>query len=290
MAEEGRSEARKAGKLLKQHKFEFDIVYTSWLSRAIETAWLTLDELDSLWLPMIKSWRLNERMYGALTGMSKRGIAERFGDKQMISWRRGYSVKPPPVDSFSLYYPGNDERYVKYVKDLPISASETIMRSIARRQIQIHRRFPKSESLKDCMQRTIPYFTSTILPKSVEKSQRVLVASSENAIRGLLMHLCAIPESRIHEIDIPNGLPLVYSVKKKCIQILDEDFNDSLDTLQRYSFGKSPELLFKPCDYDDNDSENNTSSSLALEPSFECFLGENGKSYKFDPIIRLKKL
>lgn len=110
---------------------------------------------------------------------------------------------------------------------------------------------------------------------------RVLIASSENAIRGLLMHLCDIPEQRIHEIDIPNGLPLIYNIKKKCIQLLDEDHNGSLDTLYRYSFGKSPELLFKPCDYNENDiSEGN-------EGQIECFLGENGQLFKFDPLIRL---
>ena len=106
LAEEGREEARRAGKILKMHGIEFDIVYTSWLSRAIETAWNVVDELDALWLPIVKSWRLNERMYGSLTGMSKKGIAERFGEKQLKAWRRGYGVRPPPVDSFDQYYPG----------------------------------------------------------------------------------------------------------------------------------------------------------------------------------------
>lgn len=279
LAEEGRKEAKSAGKILKRHNFEFDVVYTSWLSRAIETAWITLDELDSLWLPMVKSWQLNERMYGALTGVSKKGIAERFGEKQLIAWRRGYAVRPPPVDSFSFYYPGNDERYVKYVNDLPISWTESILRSIAKKSFQIHRKFPKTESLKDCMERTIPYFTDVIFPQSTEKKQRILIASSENAIRGLLMYLCDIPENRIHEIDIPNGLPLVYNVKKKCVQILDEDFNGSLDTLTKYNFGKSPELLFKPCDYDETTAEG----------SLECFFGDDlSVSYKFDPIMRLQ--
>jgi 2,3-bisphosphoglycerate-dependent phosphoglycerate mutase len=149
----GKLGASRAGQLLKLHGIELDIVYTSWLSRAIETAWLILDELDQLWLPIVKSWRLNERMYGRLTGMSKRGIAERFGNQQFRAWRRGYAVQPPPVDSFDPYYPGNDERYVNYVTDLRISMFESVIRTLAKGKLQIHRKFPKTESLKDCMAR-----------------------------------------------------------------------------------------------------------------------------------------
>jgi len=153
LAQEGRSGASRAGQLLKLHGIELDIVYTSWLSRAIETAWLILDELDQLWLPIVKSWRLNERMYGQLTGMSKRGIAERFGNQQFRAWRRGYAVQPPPVDSFDPNYPGNDERYVNYVTDIRVSLFESVMRTLAKGKLQIHRKFPKTESLKDCMSR-----------------------------------------------------------------------------------------------------------------------------------------
>ncbi|GMH50096.1 hypothetical protein TL16_g00692, partial [Triparma laevis f. inornata] len=191
LAEEGREEARQAGKLLKLHGFEFDVVYTSWLSRAIETAWLALDELDSLWLPIIKTWRLNERMYGKLTGLSKKMVAQRHGQDQFMRWRRGYRDRPPRVSSFSSLYPGNDERYCKDggLTDLP-----------------------KTESLSDCMKRTIPFLVERVIPDSINKGQRVLISSSENAIRGLLMHLCDIPEDRISDLEIPNGLPLIYDV------------------------------------------------------------------------------
>jgi len=257
----------------------FDVVYTSWLSRAIETAWAVVDELDLLWLPIVKSWRLNERMYGALTGMSKKGIAEKYGEKQLKSWRRGYAVQPPPVNSFSFSYPGNDDRYFKHVSDLRISIGETVMRSIAKGRFEVHRKFPKTESLRDCMLRTIPLYQNVIVPEAVMQGKNVLIASSENAIRGLLMHLCDIPRERIHEIDIPNGLPLIFCPKKKCIQLLDdgnETDEDFANPLRRYHFGESPELLFKPCNYEND------------EDATQCFVGENGKSYAYDPIIRLR--
>jgi bisphosphoglycerate-dependent phosphoglycerate mutase family 1 len=150
---------------LKAHGFEFDVVYTSWLSRAIETAWLVMDELDCLWLPIIKSWRLNERMYGELTGLSKIMVKQRHGEKQFKQWRRGYKVRPPSVSSFSVHYPGNDSRYTRFMKDVRYSLSETLIRSIEGRGLKLHRKFPKSESLKDCMDRTIPYFSQVIVPE-----------------------------------------------------------------------------------------------------------------------------
>ena len=114
-------EAVSAGKLLKSHGFTFDIVYTSWLGRAIETSWLVLSELDLLWLPIIKSWRLNERMYGALTGLSKRMVAQRHGHDKFMAWRRGFRTRPPAVSSFSQYYPGNDARYEGNLQDVRYS-------------------------------------------------------------------------------------------------------------------------------------------------------------------------
>lgn len=234
-----------AGKLLKHHGFEFDAVYTSWLSRAIETAWYVMDEMDCLWLPIIKSWRLNERMYGSLTGMSKAMVKQRHGEKQFMSWRRGYAVRPPPVSSFSPQYPGNDVRYNKYLKDVRISLSETFIRSFESKKFSLHRKLPKSESLKDCMERTIPYFTEQIMPEAVEKGKRVLIASSENAIRGLLMHLCEIPKEKIAGLEIPNGLPLIYDMNSKCIKLLDD--GSGQDPLERYNFGTSASYLFRPC-------------------------------------------
>jgi 2,3-bisphosphoglycerate-dependent phosphoglycerate mutase len=155
LAPDGVEDAKNAGRLLRRHGFKFDVVYSSWLQRAIQTAWYVLDELGALHLPMIKSWRLNERMYGALTGKSKAMVANEYGEEQLTKWRRGFKIRPPPVSSYSLNYPGNDYSRTKYVKDLRISFSETFNRSWEERKFKIHRKFPKHESLHDCMQRSV---------------------------------------------------------------------------------------------------------------------------------------
>jgi 2,3-bisphosphoglycerate-dependent phosphoglycerate mutase len=147
LATDGILEAREAGRLLRAHGFEFDVVYTSWLSRAIETAWHVIDELDCLWLPIVKTWRLNERMYGELTGLSKQMVKQRHGDEQFKAWRRGYSTPPPKVSSFSKHYPGNDRRYQKYLGDVRYSVRESMIRSIENGKLSLHRKLPKSESL-----------------------------------------------------------------------------------------------------------------------------------------------
>lgn len=252
LRQEGIQQARNAGKLLKKNGFRFDVVYTSWLSRAIETAWLVMDEMDDMWLPTIKTWRLNERMYGDLTNLSKKMIAQKYGEEQLKKWRRGYAVRPPPVSSFSTNYPGNGRR-AKYIQDVRYSFTETLIRSLEKRKIVLHRKLPKTECLKDCMERTIPFFTQKIVPEAVNKGKRVLIASSENAIRGLLMKLCDIPEDQIANVNIPNGVPLIYNVKSQCIQLLDD--GSGTDPLEQYDFGPASDLLFKPCliDYDDEE-------------------------------------
>lgn len=252
LAREGRVEAKKAGELLKSYGFEFDVVYTSWLSRAIETAWLVMEPMDCIWLPIIKTWRLNERMYGGLTSRSKSMVSQQYGEKQFKAWRRGYTVRPPPVSSFSVNYPGNDPRY-KLIKDIRISLSETIMRSFDSGKFSLERKLPKSESLKDCMDRTIPYYEQVIVPEAIEKGKRVLISSSENAIRGLLMVLCEIPVEKISELEIPNGLPLIYDVKSKCIKLLDDGSGN--DPLEVYNFGKAASYLFRPCKDENGEDE-----------------------------------
>jgi hypothetical protein len=124
-------------------------------------------------------------------------VQQRHGDEQFRAWRRGFNTPPPPVSSFSQHYPGNDPRYQKYLTDVRYSVRESIIRSIEKGKIQLHRKLPKSESLEDCMKRTIPFFTSRIVPEAIDQNKRVLISSSENAIRGLLMHLCDIPEEEI---------------------------------------------------------------------------------------------
>lgn len=244
LAPEGIMQAREAGRLLKRNGFEFDVVYTSWLSRAIETAWLIMDEMGDIWLPTIKTWRLNERMYGSLTNLSKKMIAQKYGEAQLKKWRRGYTVRPPPVSSFSTNYPGNGRRS-KYIQDVRYSLTETLIRSLEGRKLVLHRKLPKTECLKDCMDRTIPFFTDKIIPEAVNKGKRVLIASSENAIRGLLMKLCDIPEEEISNLSIPNGVPLIYNVKSQCIQLLEDE--DGIDPGEKHDFGPAAEFLFKEC-------------------------------------------
>jgi len=252
LADEGIEEAKMAGRNLKKHGFEFDVVYTSWLSRALETAWFVMDEMDSLWLPIVKTWRLNERMYGELTGLSKMMVKQRHGDKQFKAWRRGFDVRPPAVSSFSQNYPGNDPRY-RYIRDVRYSAKESAIRSIEKGKPLLVRKLPKTESLKDCMDRTIPYFVERIAKDALDQNKRVLISSSENAIRGLLMHLCNIPESEITGLEIPNGLPLIYDVQSKCVKLLDD--GTGRDPLEVYNFGSAAKYLFRPCQNADGSAD-----------------------------------
>mmetsp|Transcript_33539 Transcript_33539/g.115360 ORF Transcript_33539/g.115360 Transcript_33539/m.115360 type:complete len:766 (-) Transcript_33539:67-2364(-) len=269
LAADGVAEAAKAGVLLREHGFEVDVVFTSWLSRAIETAWLVLAELDSLWVPIVKTWRLNERMYGALTGLSKKMIAQRHGDAQFMLWRRSYTTRPPAVSSFSQHYPGNDERYVKYVHDVRLSFRESLVRSLSKGRLSLDKKLPRTESLQDCMERTIPYFRDVILPRAIARNRTVLIASSENAIRGLLMHLCEIPPERISEIEIPTGLPLIFDVRQKRVRLLDDgDYDaDPVQALKRHDFGTANELLFRPCvPVDANNESCDIDELLAWDP------------------------
>ena len=180
-------------------------------------------------------------MYGALTGLSKKMIAQSYGEAQFMAWRRGYRTRPPPASSFSPNYPGNDDRYLNGASDHRISVRQSLMRSVEHRRLELHRKLPKTESLRDCMKRTIPYFSDVIKPDAIDQGRNVLIASSENAIRGLLMHLCDIPPERISELEIPTGVPLVYSAKRKCVRLLsDRDPSE-------YDFGTGVDLIFRPC-------------------------------------------
>lgn len=156
-------------------------------------------------------------MYGRLTGLSKMMVQQRHGDEQFRAWRRGFNTPPPPVSSFSKHYPGNDPRYQKYLTDVRYSVRESIIRSIEKGKFQLHRKLPKSESLEDCMDRTIPFFTDRIVPEAIDQGKRVLISSSENAIRGLLMHLCDIPEEQItgtFNSDCLNPMPTFVSLHR----------------------------------------------------------------------------
>ncbi len=185
----GREEAKKAGELMKAEGFTFDVAYTSVLKRAIRTLWIALDELDLMWIPVEKSWRLNERHYGSLQGLNKSETAEKFGNDQVHIWRRSYDVPPTPLDADDERHPGNDPRY----KDLPAGD------------------LPATECLKDTVDRFMPYWLETIAP-AVSSGKKVIVAAHGNTIRALVKYLDNISEADIADLNIPTGIPLVYEL------------------------------------------------------------------------------
>jgi 2,3-bisphosphoglycerate-dependent phosphoglycerate mutase len=189
LTDKGRDEARAAGRLLKDGGFAFDFVYTSLLKRAIWTSVLALDELDQLWLPVERSWRLNERHYGALQGLNKAETAAKHGEDQVKVWRRAYAIPPPPLESGDPRHPAHDPRY----NDLPPSD------------------LPATESLKDTIARFLPYWQESIAPR-IQSGQRVLIAAHGNSLRALVKFLDHISDQDIVELNIPTGIPLVYEL------------------------------------------------------------------------------
>jgi 2,3-bisphosphoglycerate-dependent phosphoglycerate mutase len=189
LSERGREEARAAGRLLKEGGYAFDLAYTSVLKRAIRTLWIALDDLDQMWLPVINSWRLNERHYGALQGLNKAETAEKHGEAQVKIWRRSYDIPPPPMSPDDPRHAARDPRY----KDL--SPDE----------------IPLTESLKDTVDRFLPYWHEVIAP-SIRSGKRVLIAAHGNSLRALVKYLDHISNEEIVELNIPTGIPLVYEL------------------------------------------------------------------------------
>jgi 2,3-bisphosphoglycerate-dependent phosphoglycerate mutase len=189
LSEKGRGEAEAAGTLLRDEGFVFDVAYTSVLKRAIRTCWIALDALDLLWIPVIRSWRLNERHYGALQGLNKAETAARHGDEQIKIWRRSYDTPPPPLTPDDPRHPSKDPRYAS------LSPSE----------------LPATESLKDTVARFVPYWTGTIAP-DVKAGRRVLIAAHGNSLRALVKYLDQMSDEAIVELNIPTGIPLVYEL------------------------------------------------------------------------------
>jgi 2,3-bisphosphoglycerate-dependent phosphoglycerate mutase len=202
LSERGRAEAKEAGRLLKEGRYSFDLAYTSVLTRAIRTLWLTLDELDLLWIPEIKSWRLNERHYGALQGLNKAETAARHGEAQTKIWRRSYDIPPPPLTPDDERHASRDARYAALKKD----------------------ELPLTESLKDTVARFLPYWHEKIAP-SIRSGQRVLIAAHGNSLRALVKYLDSISDSEIVELNIPTGIPLVY------------ELNDNLTPVRHFYLG-----------------------------------------------------
>ncbi|MBN1517048.1 2,3-diphosphoglycerate-dependent phosphoglycerate mutase [Candidatus Sumerlaeota bacterium] len=202
LTEQGRTEAANAGKLLKDEGYQFDLVYTSVLKRAIRTMWLALDQLDQMWLPVIRNWRLNERHYGGLTGLNKAETAAKHGEEQVLIWRRSYDVPPPPLDESSEYYPGKLRRYAGLTKA----------------------QLPLTESLKETVARFVPYWEVEILPQ-VKAGKNVLIVAHGNSLRALVKHLDQMSEEAILKLNIPTGVPLVY------------ELDDDLQPVKHYYLG-----------------------------------------------------
>ena len=189
LTEQGQAEARAAGQVLKENGFVFDKAYSSLLKRAIRTLWLALEELDQVWLPVRRNWRLNERHYGALQGLNKAETAEKHGEDQVLIWRRSYDVPPPPMEKDDEGYAGNDIRYA----DLPEAD------------------IPLTECLKDTVDRFLPYWHETIAP-DIKAGKRVIIAAHGNSLRALVKYLDDLSEEEVLKLNIPTGMPLVYEL------------------------------------------------------------------------------
>ncbi|MBL8122799.1 MAG: 2,3-diphosphoglycerate-dependent phosphoglycerate mutase [Blastocatellia bacterium] len=187
LSEKGLEEAKAAGKLLKDEGFTFDEAYTSVLKRAIRTLWTVLSEMDLMWIPETKSWRLNERHYGGLQGLDKAETAAKYGDEQVLIWRRSYDVPPPELDVSDDRYLGNDPRYAGIDN------------------------FPATECLKDTVARVVPYWESEIMPK-IRDGKRLIIAAHGNSLRALVKYLDGISDDEIVSLNIPTGIPLVYEL------------------------------------------------------------------------------
>jgi 2,3-bisphosphoglycerate-dependent phosphoglycerate mutase len=189
LSEVGRTEAAEAGRLMEQAGFVFDRAYVSVLKRAIRTLWIALDRLDLMWIPVEKNWRLNERHYGALQGLNKSETAEKHGEEQVKIWRRSYDIPPPPLSAEDERHPSRDPRYAE------LKRSE----------------LPVTESLKDTVDRFLPYWHATIAP-AITSGSRVLVAAHGNSLRALVKYLDNISDAEIVGLNIPTGIPLVYEL------------------------------------------------------------------------------
>ena len=189
LTDKGRNEAAEAGRLLKEGGYTFDLAFTSVLKRAIRTLWIALDALDLMWITVTKSWRLNERHYGALQGLNKSETAAKHGEAQVKIWRRSYDIPPPPLAPDDERYSGNDPRYANMQReDVPLT-----------------------ESLKDTVARFLPYWHETIAP-AIKSGQRVLITAHGNSLRALVKYLDNVPDAEIVELNIPTGIPLVYEL------------------------------------------------------------------------------
>lgn len=207
LSEKGKEEALESGQMLKKEDYSFDVAFTSVLKRAIRTLWITLDEMDLMWIPVYRSWRLNERHYGALQGLDKAEIAKEHGTEQFMIWRRSYDTPPPALEKTDERYPGNDPRYTD------LSEEE----------------LPLTECLKDTVGRFLPYWEGTIEP-AIRSGKRVIIAAHGNSLRALVKHLDNVSDQEIVKLNIPTGIPLIY------------ELDDDLRPIRHYYLG-DPEAV-----------------------------------------------
>ncbi|MEC8013225.1 MAG: 2,3-diphosphoglycerate-dependent phosphoglycerate mutase [Verrucomicrobiota bacterium] len=209
LTEQGEREGREAGRLLKAEGFAFDVAYTSVLTRAIRTLWLALTEMDQVWIPVHREWRLNERHYGSLQGLNKAETAEKHGDDQVLVWRRSYDIPPPPMTKEDEGYAGKDRRYSNLSEE----------------------NIPLTECLKDTVARFLPLWEGTIAPQ-IKSGKQVLIAAHGNSLRALIKYLDGVSEEEIIGMNVPTGMPLVY------------DLDESLKPTNRQYLG-DPEKVAK---------------------------------------------
>jgi 2,3-bisphosphoglycerate-dependent phosphoglycerate mutase len=207
LTDKGREEARRAGELLKNEGFDFDLCYTSVLKRAIRTTWIALDAMDRMYLPLVHSWRLNERHYGDLQGLNKTETAEKFGEEQVLIWRRAYAIAPNPMTVEDPRFAGKDARYAK------LKPSE----------------IPLTECLKDTVDRVIPFWNESIAP-AIKSGKRVLVAAHGNSLRALIKYMDNLSEEDILKVNIPTARPLVY------------ELDENLKPVKSYYLGNQAEI------------------------------------------------
>jgi len=207
LTDTGREQARKAGELLKKEGFAFDLTYTSVLKRAIRTLWIALDAMDAMYTPVGVNWRLNERHYGALQGLNKSETAAKYGDEQVLIWRRAYAIAPEPLDLDDERHPRFDSRYAKIPAD----------------------QLPATECLKDTVARVLPFWNDSIAP-AIRSGRKVLIAAHGNSLRALIKHLDNVSDDDIVNLNIPTGQPLVY------------ELDDDLRPIRHYYLGDAAEI------------------------------------------------
>jgi len=207
LSEQGVKEAEAAGRLLKEEDYKFDIAYTSYLKRATKTLNIVLDIMDMHWIPVIKSWKLNERHYGALQGLNKAEMAKKEGEKQVHIWRRSFDTPPPALTKDDPRYPGHEEKYSE------LSEEE----------------LPAAESLKMTIDRVLPYWQEEIVPK-IKSGKRLIISAHGNSLRALVKHLDNISDEEISSLNIPTGRPLIY------------EFDDQMNVLDKYYLGDQEEI------------------------------------------------